>query len=392
MSSNYLTEPAALAALCAEARARGVMALDVEFIREHTYKPVLALVQIAVGDTLALIDPLRFPALEILDEIILDPQVCKVLHAGGQDLEIFFNRTTSPPRRIFDCQIAAALMGLGYQLSLSSVVERLLGVVLDKSETYTDWLRRPLSAKQEEYALNDVRYLLPVYERLANELVTRDRVGWAAEEFARLEQLDGYVADPRQLYRRVKRFSLLSPRGQAVLRELAIWREQEAVRRDRPRRHVLSDEALMEIATRQPSSREELARDQLVHPRELAKCAEALLEAVHAGLAAPESDQPRLDGRGRMSSAERSLAKGTYAHLRAECERREICPEIVATSSEVESIVRRFVDGERSAPITKFSGWRLEFFEPTLLAYLESRDGPQLIAAPESPRPPPPLT
>src|SRR5688572_16062699 len=154
-----IKNPSALLEVMAAARRFGSVAIDTEFIREKTYRPQLCLVQIATRDAVYTLDPFLFDDLSPLVDIVLDPDVEKVLHSGEQDMEIFFTLRRKVPRNIFDTQVAAALLGLGESISYARLVEDVLGVKLQKIETFTDWAQRPLTPRQVEYALDDVRYL-----------------------------------------------------------------------------------------------------------------------------------------------------------------------------------------------------------------------------------------
>ncbi|MEL6181464.1 MAG: HRDC domain-containing protein, partial [Myxococcota bacterium] len=254
MDSNalYIETDPHMEVLCDQARYERRVGIDLEFIRQRTYFAKLALVQVAVGEQLFLIDPLGDVDLAPLDSLMVDPNVCKVLHAPSQDLEIFFHRLGEPPCNIYDTQMAAAMVGLGHQVAYSTLVSIQLGVELHHSEGFTDWLQRPLTPNQEAYALDDVRYLFALQDSLSVLLDNMGRRSWFIEECARYEQRERYQAQPEQLYTNVKSRNKLSPQGLAILRELAIWREHEAIHQDRPRRTIVLDEVLVEIARRAP--------------------------------------------------------------------------------------------------------------------------------------------
>jgi ribonuclease D len=210
------------------------MALDVEFIREETYVPQLALIQMAVEDVCAIIDPLAVDDLTPLRDLLDSPDVLKVLHAPAQDLEILYWHLGRLPVHLFDTQTAAALVGLGEQLSYGHLVKRLLHMTLPKGESYSKWMQRPLTPAQIAYALDDVRYLLPLHELLTTRLEEMGRAAWAREEFRKFENPERYGRDPGALFRRIRRGRTLGPEGLAILRELVVWRDQEAQQRDKP--------------------------------------------------------------------------------------------------------------------------------------------------------------
>lgn len=373
---KYYVDSDRLAELCEEARADGRIGLDVEFIREKTYYPQLALIQLAVGESHVLVDPLRDIDLAPLDVLIDDPQVTKILHAGTQDLEIFHQRTGDVPRNIFDTQIAAAMLGLGNQISYGAIVSQVLGIQLEKGESFTNWLRRPLTRKQEKYALDDVVSLLPLHDALLVELDRLGRRAWVEEECERYEETTYYVTEPREIYRKVRRFGTLDPRGQAVLRELAAWREEAAMRRDRPRRNIVSDEVLVELARRKPTRLDEIEQIRGLHPREFQRSGKPLLEAIQTALELPKEEWPYTAPRRKMTSDEELLQNFLDAFLKAECQKQEIAPGMVTNAAGIENLVRAFAEerldqeaeGRDASPLLK--GWRRDLVGDRLIAFL----------------------
>jgi ribonuclease D len=382
----YVKTTKQLCELIDQARADGRIGIDLEFIRERTYFPQLALVQLAVGESHVLIDPLGPVKLDALDALIGDPSVVKVFHAAKQDLEIFFLRTRTPPRNIFDTQIAAALVGLGGQVAYGGLVRQLLGVRLEKGESYSDWLRRPLTASQERYALDDVVYLLPALDRLTAQLESLGRASWMQAECAHYEDPQTFVPEPSTLYRRVKRYRALNPRAMAALRELAIWREAEAVRRDRPRRSVVRDEVLIEIARKGPRSVGALTHTRGLHPEELRTSGADMVASVARGLAVPDDQCPQTPTQTRAPvNADAGLAADlVMACLRTVCQREQIAPEMITNRAGVEQLVVEHRSGA-TADHPVLQGWRGDLVGRDLLAILEGRAG--IYLDPESGRP-----
>jgi ribonuclease D len=375
-AAPYLRTREEIGAFADEARADGRFALDVEFIRERTFFPQLALVQVATTRRAALIDPLADVDLSPIDALVLDPAVMKVLHAASQDLEIFFYRTGEAPRRIFDTQIAGSLAGLGHQCSYGAMIERTLGISLAKGESYTDWLRRPLSPKQEQYALDDVRPLLAAHDRLAERLREKGRLSWAEEELRRYEEKGAYETPPELLFRRVKRFGTLDGRSLAVLRELAIWRDEEARSRDKPRRSIVPDEALVELARGAPQSVDDLSRQRGLDPREAKRSGRALLAAIAAGLAVPAADRPDIGRKDRLTPEAEAMVDILQAVLRALCRAEEVAPPIVASGDDVENLVRDHFDGGvHTSECALLTGWRRELVGDELVRFVEGKVG-----------------
>jgi ribonuclease D len=370
----YIRTAAPLRRLCEQAKAEGRLALDVEFIREHSYVPKLALIQIAVSDTCAIIDPLAVADLSPLFELVASPRTLKILHAAGQDLEVLFWHSAQPPLHIFDTQVVAAVVGLGEQLSYGALVERLLGTVLTKGESYSDWLRRPLSLEQLEYALNDVRYLLDLHTRLTRRLEEMGRTTWAQEECRTFENLERYQRNPHTLFRRIRRGHALPPQAQAILRELAAWRELEAQERDRPPGSVLRDEPLLDIARKAPRSLSDLQRFRGLSPRLLERSGAAILAAVQRGLEVAENERPQPLRSRRPTQTEKLMVKFLDTCLKAFCAREKLPASFIASRSDLEDLVHRHRQGcleTTGSPILE--GWRGALVGQELLAALAGR-------------------
>ena len=371
----YIESSEPLRRLCAQAQSEGRLAIDLEFIRENTYVPQLALIQVAVSDTCAIVDPLTVDDLSPLVEVLTAPGVLKVLHAAGQDVEVLHWHTGRLAEPIFDTQVAASLVGLGEQLSYGRLVDNLLGVSLAKGESYSDWLRRPLLPSQTKYALDDVRYLLSMHDRLSKRLDAMGRAAWAAGECRKFSDPALYERDPRTLYRRIRNGKNLSPQGLAVLRELAAWRDAEAQQRNRPHGRVLSNEILADLARRAPQTRADLQRLRGLPQRELERSTDAILAAVQRGLDVPEAEQPQPENQNhRLTPAEELTVKFLDASLKALCQREKLPASFVANRHDLETLVRRYrkdrLDAEGS-PVLE--GWRGELVGKDLLAILEGR-------------------
>ena len=371
----YIESPEPLHRLCAQARTEERLAIDLEFIRENTYAPQLALIQIAVRDTCAIVDPLTVDDLSPLVEVLTDTGVLKVLHAAGQDVEVLHWHTGKLAGPVFDTQIAASMAGLGEQLSYGRLVDALLDVSLTKGESYSDWLRRPLLPSQTKYALDDVRYLLPMHDRLSKRLNAMGRAAWAADECRKFTDPALYERDPRTLYRRIRNGKNLSPQGLAILRELAAWRDEEARQRNRPHGRVLSNEILVDLARRAPQTRDDLQRLRGLPQRELERSTDAILAAVQRGLAVPEADQPQPENRDhRLTPSEELTVKFLDASLKALCQREKLPASFIANRNDLETLVRRYRKDRlptEGSPVLE--GWRGELVGRELLAVLEGQ-------------------
>jgi ribonuclease D len=356
---------------CAQARDARVLALDMEFERERSYRAILQLIQVATPDTLALIDPLSDADLGPLWEIIADPTIEIVVHAGSQDMEIFHDHAGEVPRGVFDTQVAAALLGMGEQPGYADLVRRVLDVRLKKGERTTRWGQRPLTAAQTEYALDDVRHLLPLRQELHERLERAARLAWLEEELVFYSEEGTYVHDPQFLWMRVSRHRSLSPRRLAVLRELAIWRENEAANRNTPRNRVAPDDVLVDIARRLPREPRDLDALRRLHPREARRSGAALVEAVLRGLEVPEAEQPRLPPL-RDEDKDLELTVDLVSlYVRHRARDAQIASSYLGTKKDVSQLVYAVRAGRwEKTDLKLLSGWRRDLVGDDLLRIL----------------------
>ena len=277
-----IDRPEQLAAAVARWHAAPSVALDTEFVRERTFRARLGLVQVAVAGEVALVDAVRINDLSPLGTILGGAGSRKILHSCSEDLPVLRRATGVPLGPLFDTQIAAAFAGLGPSLSYAALILALFGVHLDKDETRTDWLRRPLSPEQLRYAADDVEYLPEAAAELERRLITLGRLEWALEDSATLAALDADGPDPSDAWRRVKGLDRCPPLVQAVARGLAAWREREAARLDVARPFLLRDETLIALARRDSVSLHEIVRLPGYDPRRHASYASRWIEALAA--------------------------------------------------------------------------------------------------------------
>jgi ribonuclease D len=350
-----------LAALAARLAAEPRVGLDTEFLRERTYRAQLCLVQLSSpGDALC-VDPLALTDLTPLAGVLASSAVVKVMHASRQDLEVLMP-STGLVRPVFDTQIAAALTGLPAQIGYAEAVRRLLGRELAKSHTRTDWSRRPLSSEQLEYALDDVRYLLPLAARLEEDLVRLGRLEWLAEELATLEDAGALGTDPDNAWQRLKGLKELDPARVRLARALAAWRERRAVDSNRPRGWILDDAVLREIILRLPRSLEALSQIPGMPAGVVKHRGEELLGEVR-GADIPDPPPP-LRGRPRPDPAKAALVKKLAAIIQAAARELDLVPEVLATRRDLEQLA----DGSRDIALLR--GWRRAAFGERLLAAL----------------------
>ena len=279
-SPETITDPAGVDAVVREARAEGRVAIDLEFLWERTYAPVACLAQVATPVGIHLVDPIEGAPLGPIAELVADPDVDVVMHAPSADLTLLGMAYGVRPQSFTDVQLTAGFVGLGAGQGLGNLLERVLGVRLDKGERYTDWSKRPLSRAQLEYAAGDVIHLLELADELARRADELGRTDWVAEEHARRYGPDArLLPDPDLAWRKVKGGGRLSGKDRAVLAALAAWREREGARRDKPTSWVIPDRTLVEIAHRRPTTRAALENERGLPDRIRGADADALLAA-----------------------------------------------------------------------------------------------------------------
>jgi ribonuclease D len=353
-----------LKALTEELTGAPYLALDTEFMRDQTYWPKLCLIQIAAPGAEAIIDPLA----EGIDlapfyDLLKRPGVVKVLHASRQDIEIFCQQGGMIPTPLFDTQIAAMVCGFGDAASYETLARKLAKVEIDKSARFTDWSRRPLSARQLEYAIGDVTHLRTIYELLNAQLERTGRTAWVAEEIAALCDPTLYRLNPEDAWRRLKPRTS-NRRFLAMLASLAAWREREAQARDIPRGRVLKDEALTEIAAHPPETAEALERIRAV-PKGFAasRMGQGLMEAIERGKTAPPPDGIEPDRARRKREPSQAAIDLLKTLLRLRAEEAGVAPRLIANADDIERLAAQEDDG-----VAALHGWRAALFGNDALA------------------------
>ena len=348
----------ALAALTTTLGGLARIGLDTEFLRERTYRAQLCLVQIATAAEAACIDPLALPDLSPLARVLTADSVLKVMHASRQDLEVLLP-LAGLTRPVFDSQIAASLTGLPAQVGYAEAVWRFLGQRLDKSHTRTDWSRRPLSTEQVEYALDDVRYLLPLAARLEEELARLGRLEWLAEELATLADERTLTVAPEDAWLRLKGLRPLDPPRERLARALAAWRERTALEHNRPRGWILDDALLREIVMQVPRTLTALAAIPEIPPGLVKRRGVELLECVER--AQVPQPPPALPGRPRPDPLKTALVRKLGSISQAVARELNLVPEVLATRRDLEQLA----DGRRDGALLR--GWRRSVLGERLL-------------------------
>lgn len=359
---ELLTSQDEIEALCRQVHEQGTFAFDTEFVMEDRYASEVCLVQVATRDRIALIDPFLDVELAPLWQLVCDPDVETVVHAGMEDLALAVRQTKAAPRNVFDLQIAAGLIGPDYPISLQRLVRAQLGVRLHKAKTLTDWRRRPLSDSQLVYGSEDVAHLLAVRDKLAHRLERRNRMDWAMEEMSRLEDITLYDREEEELLMRIKGVGSLEPQQLAVAHEVFRWRDKTAMRVNRPARTVVKDHLLVEIARHGLATTAEIRdlRGMNLSQRDMGE----LAKVVSAALRIPEEDWPKPRKMNvHETPEEQVMTTLVTAVLRSYCERNDVAYSLAATKRSIQALVRRESRGRDNTPSNGadlLSGWRAD--------------------------------
>ena len=276
----YIDKESDLAHICAKHSDSTWLAIDTEFERESTYYPELCLLQIASRDMVTIIDPLTLKDTRPLFNLLYKESITKVFHSARQDLEIFFHLKGSVPVPLFDTQIAAAKLGYDNGIGYANLVEKMLGVVLNKKYTRTDWKRRPLRPEQLRYAADDVIYLGKIYQQLVEKLVQTGQLAAFNNEVYKLTDASLYVPDPQTMWLKIKDAKRFNGNQLAVLQDLAAWRETTARSENLPRKWLLADHAIIDMARLLPVTKDDLASIKDVDAQVLQRHGQTLLKLI----------------------------------------------------------------------------------------------------------------
>jgi ribonuclease D len=366
---QIISTTADLAAVCERLAQHAYVAVDTEFIRETTFWPKLCLIQMAGPDVEVIVDPLaKGLDLQPFFDLMDNTAVTKVFHAARQDVEIVWVMGKTIPKPMFDSQVAAMVCGFGESISYVNLVKQITKADLDKSSRFTDWARRPLSPKQLQYALGDVTHLRDVYLQLKADLERTERASWLEEEMALLSDPRSYETQPEDSWRRVK-MKVRGRKAQAVLIELAAWRERQAQAQDVPRNRVLRDEVLVDIATHMPTDVAALGELRSLSDG-FARSARAkeIVEAVNAGLARDPKALPMQEQVLIVPPEKLAMVELLKVLLKGNAARHGVAPRLIADTSDIERIVM-----EPVPDVPAMRGWRREMFGADALMVREGQ-------------------
>ena len=343
-------------------------AIDTEFVREKTYYPLLCLIQIATEAHCAALDPLAITDFSPLQALLQKPDLVKVFHSSSQDLEILYQQFGELPYPIYDTQLAAAVLGYSHQIGYADLVAQMTGTQLEKKYTRADWRRRPLSDDELDYAMDDVRYLLPVYRQLRDAIASKQRTSWLTKDLAALSDPAKYQADNSKLWQKLKGVQRLKGVALMIASVLCDWREQQAQKHNKPRRWIAADDWLIEIAKRQPIDQQQLGAIRDIPPKVMARYAQHWLALVKQALESDPSNWPDHPKVAPLSVQQQAIGDCIMALCRIAAEQNDIALATLVTRKDIDN----FIINNKTSRLTQ--GWRFDMVGAQLLALMHSQN------------------
>jgi len=363
----YIETDAALADFCARLDGASYCAIDTEFVRESTYYAELALIQIGSGEHFACIDPLAIDDFSPFAALLVQPGLLKVFHSCSQDLEILYQKFAAVPSPVFDTQLAAAVLGYNHQISYADLVQQVCGVTLEKKYTRANWMRRPLSADELDYAMDDVRYLLAVYEHLNEGLQSRRRASWLQRDLRALTNPAKYEVDLAQLWKRLKGVQKLKGEGLQIASDLCRWREALAQQQNRPRRWIAKDDALIQVARQKPASMADLASIPELPEKTVRRHGSELLAMVAHAAEVDPAEWPSHDKHVQLDKQQLALGDCLMALCRLIADDNNIALATLALRKDIDNLILNPSSSRLS------QGWRFDMAGESLLDFINGQ-------------------
>lgn len=384
MSYLYIDTDQQLADFCRDIEAAEYCAVDTEFMRENTYYPVLALIQIATEQHMGCIDPLAIKDFSPLIALMECEKLTKVFHSPSQDLEILFQQFAQVPRPVFDTQLAAAVLGYNHQIGYADLVNQIIGVKLEKKHTRADWLKRPLLNEELDYAMDDVRYLLPLYQHLKTDLDGKKRRSWIEKDLQKMSAASSYEIDMGNLWKRLKGVQKLKGLNLQIASQLCQWREQLAQKKDRPRRWMAKDDWLIEISRQIPDSIGDLTSMRELNEKFITQHGQAILKIIKEAKNLNSTEWPEPDRVHSLSSRQQALGDCMMALCRIIAEESQIALATLATRKDIDNLIIKRKNSRLS------QGWRFTLAGEKLLEFIHGQSvlgvfGDQIKILPREP-------
>ena len=340
-------------------------ALDTEFLRERTYRPELCLLQIAAGDHLYCIDPLALDNIDCLLDVIYDHSIIKVLHAAGQDLEIFYWLRGSVPHNLFDTQVAAPLLGHPEQIGYANLVKQILNIDLNKSHSRADWTRRPLPEQQLAYAADDVIYLAQMYPLMVEQLQSLGRTAWLTPEWQAMTNAELYEKPSDQVWKKLKQVDKLKGQRLATAQQLAQWREETARKRNLPRNWLLKDDVLISMAKQLPADAENLKHIRGLSDGFRRSHGDAVLSIIEQSKQLKPAAPDPYKRKEKLTPLQDAAVDVLSAVAKSHAAELQINPSVLAPKKSLEDLVRGTTDTDI------MQGWRATLIGEPIKAVLD---------------------
>jgi len=383
MEAIEIRSQAEFEAFCQAAQHMPLLALDTEFMRERTYYPKLCLLQLATDDQIVLVDPFILKSYQPLVELLTNKNILKIFHSAQQDLEVLEHSTGAIPEPLYDTQIAATFLGSKNQIGYADLAFQEVNIRLDKSHTRTDWTRRPLSTEQLAYAANDVRYLIEIYQNQTKQLKNLNRFDWYQDEMKLFIENSTRPLEPQDLWKKVKGGQSLRGKQLNVLKEYAIWRENIAKNKDRPRRFVIKDDLLIDIVKLKIHSENDLENLRQL-PKSLSNTdLQDLFSAREKAMQQDKSEWPVIADFVRLSKAQECISDCMMSIVKSCAEKNGLSTELIATRKNIDGVISNSKDNKL------MQGWRYDVAGQYLEKFLQgklqiSSDGDKLNIEPRA--------
>lgn len=359
-SFTWICDNQALADLCALCARREAVFIDTEFVRRTTFFAKVGLIQIATGEDYYLVDPLAIDAWQPLQALMTDPNVVKVMHSCSEDVDVFHNLLGVAPSPLFDTQIACSLAGLDYGMGFAKMVAHFCDIELDKGETTSDWLARPLTDSQCQYAVADVVWLIPCYRQLMALLQALGRQAWVLEDSAQLVASHVCTQAPDTLYKRMKGIGRLKPQQLAICRSVCAWRDTTARELDRPKNRLISDAEIIAIAKRPPYDSHDFERNGFGFGW-IKRYGKPVLEALRQGQNIGAANYPQQTD---YEHEYRPIYKAMKAEVGAVAGRMQLAENALAGKKELLNLLESMLTQQTLSP--EMQGWRKPIIGETL--------------------------
>ncbi len=376
MQYQLITQQANLQHLCEKLSHAKILTVDTEFVRTRTLYAKLGLLQVCDGENLALIDPLAVDDLSPFWQLLKDDSITKVLHACSEDLEVFLTAGNCKPVNVIDSQIMMSFLGHGLSIGYAAMIKHFTGIELDKSESRTDWVKRPLTKKQLDYASADVEYLFTIYPKLVTELKKVGFLNYAQLETLNMINKKFTAINPETLYLNVKMSWRLNAEQLNILKHLTIWRYQQAQKRDIPISFVAKDHTLIALAQGAPQSVSAMLNLEGIDLLDVRHKGKAMLSVINQANKVDSCDYPNPIKRLDEYPGYKQTFKKVKAFLVNLCEKHELAIENLASKKQINQFLMWHFDlnNARTAavPIDLLTSWRQELIGRELIGFVNN--------------------